>query len=393
VARGLHKCGPRPPIRRTARAGKHSRVLLFCFSYPLNSLTRHAASPLAGIFVFKCAESFILRPMLHPYLGIDVGGTKTEVTLIGLRDPDHFENHVLLARKRSPTERNHGVASFVSGLGRLIGDALREAGLQPGDVLGTGVGLPGSIHPGLQVMIQGSIPFLKGIDLRAEIQNAVPLSGPMVFENDANCFALAEACFGTGKTFALKNGIGPSELCMVGITLGTGVGGGIIMNGRLIRGRRGGAGEIGHTGLRPADRPCYCGKSGCAEQFLSGPGLEHAHQIRANLETRLSGKQIFHRSRNQDPFAVATVAAYKDDLLQFLSNLSNLLDPHLMVLGGGISLEDQIYEGMESRLSEGCFLTSDPPAIVKNTLGDAAGSLGAAFLAFQSARQAAGGNA
>ncbi len=328
--------------------------------------------------------------MLHPYLGIDIGGTKTEVSLLSLGSPQTFEDYTLLSRKRCPTDRHHGLPSFLRNLNALIEETVRDANVSLGSLKGIGVGLPGSIHPEIQTMVQGSIPFFKSIDLRAEFKNALSFEGPMIFENDANCFALAEANFGTGRTWATQNQIHPANLCLIGITLGTGVGGGIVMNGELIRGRRGGAGEIGHMSLRPADRQCYCGKSGCAEQFLSGPGLEHAYQSRARPDSSVSGKQIFARSRTNDPFALASIEAYKDDLLQFLSNLSNLLDPHIMVLGGGISLEDQIYEGIETRLSEGCFLTSDPPAVLKNSLGDAAGALGAAYLAFLEAQSLKG---
>ena len=328
--------------------------------------------------------------MLHPYLGIDIGGTKTEVSLVSLRSPDSFQGHTLLARKRGPTDRGHGLASYLESLKILVDETLTSAGLKLQELKGIGIGLPGSIHPDLQIMVQGSIPFFKNIDLKSEFAKALLFEGPMVFENDANCFALAEANFGAGFDWALRNQIKTSDLCLIGITLGTGVGGGIIMNGELIRGRRGGAGEIGHTGLRSADRPCYCGKSGCAEQFLSGPGLEHAYRNRTKTGSTVSGKQIFSRSRSADPYAISAVEAYKEDLLQFLSNLSNLLDPHIMVLGGGISLEDQIYEGIETRLSEGCFLTADPPAVLKNTLGDAAGALGAAYLAYLDAKSSGG---
>ncbi|MBU6153441.1 MAG: ROK family protein [Bdellovibrionales bacterium] len=327
-----------------------------------------------------------MLPMLHHYLGIDIGGTKTEASVLTLKAPNSFEDFKVLFSKRVPTERNHGLESFLTGLKSVVEETLGHSKISLEALKGIGIGLPGSIHPGLQVMAQGSIPFLKDLDLRSEFRRAIPFDGPMVFENDANCFALAEANFGAGRQWSLKNKVSVSDLCMVGITLGTGVGGGIIMNGKLIRGRRGGAGEIGHMGLRPADRSCYCGKSGCAEQFLSGPGLEHSYRIRAHPETPVPGKQIFARSENNDPYARSAVEGYKQDLLHLLSNLSNVLDPHLMVLGGGISLEDQIYEGLETRLSEGCFLTSDPPAILKNSLGDAAGALGAAFLAFQSSR-------
>ncbi len=328
--------------------------------------------------------------MNHVYFGIDIGGTKTEVSLISIEHPlghldsgsASFHAHKVLVRRRIPTERNHGHRGFLSNLKSLIQASLTEVGIPLSSIRGMGVGIPGSVHPELQQMVQGSIPFFKDLDLRAEFGSALGFSGTMVFENDANCFALAESRFGAGADWARSHHVSESGLCLLGITLGTGVGGGIIMNGELIRGRRGGTGEIGHISLKAADRSCYCGKSGCAEQFLSGPGLEHAYSLRARPGQRVSGKQIFELARSGDPFAVSTTESYRDDLLQFLSNLANLLDPHVIVLGGGISLEDQIYQGLENRLSESCFLTSDPPSVLKNSLGDAAGALGAAYLAF-----------
>jgi len=329
------------------------------------------------------------------FLGIDIGGTKTEASLISV-DPASstpvpagraFQSHRVIARHRIPTERNQGLEGFLKNLKSLTMTLLETAQLDLDAIQGIGVGVPGSVHPELQKMVQGSIPFFKDRNLKDEFRNGLGYRGPMVFENDANCFALAEARFGAGAQWATQQGIPESGLCLLGITLGTGVGGGIIMNGELIRGRRGGAGEIGHMSLRSADRACYCGKSGCAEQFLSGPGLEHAYSLRARPEQRVSGRQIFHLAQSGDPFAISTVEAYRDDLLQFLSNLSNLLDPHVIVLGGGISLENEIYTRIEARLSEGCFLTADPPAVLKNALGDAAGALGAAYLAFCETRK------
>ncbi len=316
------------------------------------------------------------------YLGIDIGGTKTEVTLISLSNPKDFASHQVVARKRIPTDRNHGLSRYLHHLRVLIQELLHGESLQVGDLAGIGTGLPGSIHPVLQQMVQGSIPFFRNQDLKQTFRSHLGYDGVMVFENDANCFALAESRFGAGAAWAHENALPLSELCLLGVTLGTGVGGGIIARGELIRGRRGGAGEIGHITLREFDRPCYCGKFGCAEQFLSGPALELSYQLRAPGSQGIPGREVFRLAREQDPFATATIAAYRETLVRFLSNLSNILDPHVIVLGGGLSLEEDVYPGLEERLSEGCFLTEEPPAVLPNQLGDAGGAIGAAYLAF-----------
>ena len=320
--------------------------------------------------------------MSTPYIGIDVGGTKTEATLVTLSDPNDFTTYQVLGRKRIPTDRNHGLPLYLHSVKALTQELLSEHSISIDSVKGMGIGLPGSVHPGLQRMVQGSIHFFKDQDLPRVFQEKLGFNGKIAFENDANCFALAESRFGAGAEWALQNGIPASELCLLGVTLGTGVGGGIVVKGELIRGRRGGAGEIGHMTLKESDRPCYCGKFGCSEQFLSGPAFELAYQTRTGSDQRVPARRIFELARDHDPFAASALELYKEHLVRFLSNLSNLLDPHVIVLGGGLSLECEIFEGIEDRLSEGCFLTEDPPAVLRHKLGDAGGAIGAAYLAF-----------
>ncbi|NDG84877.1 MAG: ROK family protein [Proteobacteria bacterium] len=321
--------------------------------------------------------------MNTPLIGVDIGGTKTEATLVDLPDPSDFSSHRVIERKRIPTDRNHGIEAYIDSLRKLIGDLIAPHSLEFKDLKGIGIGLPGAVHPGLHRMVQGSIPFFKDQDLSHHFRKSFGFDGPMIFENDANCFALAEASFGAGALWAKANGVPASELCLLGVTLGTGVGGGMVVKGDLIRGRRGGAGEIGHMSLGECDHACYCGKFGCAEQFLSGPAFELSYRARTGAAPGVPARQIFELARKKDPFAVSTLEAYKDHLVRFLSNLSNLLDPHVIVLGGGLSLEDEIFEGVEARLSEGCFLTADPPAVLRHRLGDSGGSIGAAYLSLK----------
>lgn len=316
------------------------------------------------------------------HLGIDVGGTKTEICLLSSTlNPFH-----LIFRERMPTGRDKDLADFLTRLRALLDQALSTQKISISEIQTIGVGLPGSIDPIAQIMLQGSVSFLKNIDLRKTFAQAFafqgqPFTGNITFDNDANCFALAETYFGAGKKWADAHQVPLKQLCLIGITLGTGVGGGLIVNGALIRGRRGGAGEIGHMTLIESGRACYCGKQGCAEQYISGPAFEHFFNAHTEASHPIDGKEIFALADQNDPFAISAIESYRDRLVHFLSNLSNLLDPHVIVLGGGMSTQKRIYEGISQRLSEACFLTEEPPAVIRNELGGSAGVIGAALLA------------
>lgn len=314
------------------------------------------------------------------HLGIDVGGTKTEICLLS---SSVVASQVF--RERMETKRELSITDFFTRLRELLKTSLESKSISFNEIKTIGVGLPGSIDPIHQIMLQGSVPFFKNIDLKKVFSKEISLGGKafegeIKFDNDANCFALAETYFGAGKTWADQNGVLPKQLNLVGVTLGTGVGGGLIVNGTLIRGRRGGAGEIGHMTLVEAGRSCYCGKQGCSEQYLSGPAFEHFFQTHTEASHPLSGKEIFDLADQNDPFAISAIESYRDRLVYFLSNLSNMLDPHVIVLGGGMSTQRRIYEGMSDRLSQACFLTKEPPAVIPNELGGSAGVIGAALL-------------
>lgn len=321
---------------------------------------------------------------MHYFIGMDVGGTKTEVCVLSLSDLQNFEHYQVLARERIPTDRDGTFENYLTQLASLVHKMIGDAKLTLKQIKGIGVGLPGSIDPVAQVMAQGSIPFFKGRDLKTEFAKALSYSGPIIFDNDANCFALAECYLGAGKRWANENNVALQHLCLVGITLGTGVGGGLIGNGQLIRGRRGGAGEIGHITLVEGGRPCYCGKRGCAEQYLSGTGFEKSYQNHAPDLTKLAGHEIFKLADENNEIAIATIEYYRDDLVTFLSNVSNFLDPHVIVLGGGMSTQPRIYPGISERLSRECFLTENPPGVIPNECGGSAGVLGAALLSIWS---------
>jgi fructokinase len=322
----------------------------------------------------------MLFRMAHYYVGADVGGTKTEVCLLSIPSLDHPEAYTLLARERIRTEREITFAQYVAQVSALIQKLVQSHELKISDLSGIGMGLPGSIDPTTQIMSQGSISFLKNRELQPAFAQALNFHGHLLFDNDANCFALAETYFGAGFRWAKENQVPLSELCLVGITLGTGLGGGIIVNGQLYRGRRGGAGEIGHMLLAKIDRLCYCGKQGCAEQFLSGTALERNYHDLYPSAVAPSGQEIFDRAEKGDAQALAHIESFRESLVVFLSNVSNFLDPHAIVIGGGLSKQPLIYAGIRERLSHACFLNENPPAVLANECGDSAGVLGAALL-------------
>jgi len=314
------------------------------------------------------------------HLGIDIGGTKTEICLLS---SDSVSSQVF--RNRISTHRGRPMEDYFRRLRGLLQTELDLKSISFNDIKTIGVGLPGSVDPVKQVMSQGSVNFFKDIDLRSVFAkhislNDQPFKGEIRFDNDANCFALAEAYFGAGKKWADQNGVPWDQLCLIGVTLGTGVGGGIIVNGKIIRGRRGGAGEVGHMTLVDSGRACYCGKLGCSEQYLSGSAFEHFYRAHHEASRTITAEEIFVQAAINEPFAVSAIEAYRDKLVEFLSNLSNALDPHVIVLGGGMSMQERIYDGMSERLSLACFLTKDPPAVIRNELGGSAGVLGAALL-------------
>lgn len=334
-------------------------------------------------------------------MGFDVGGTKIEATLFRLskdapstQSKDAFVcahptqgylHGQVLAKLREPTERHKGYHAIVEKMVGLIGSTCAAAGVTQEQLTGIGFGLPGSIDPRTFRMLNGNTMVLVNQDLIGDVRAkaALPTSVLMRAENDANCFALAEALCGAGLMHEKKSGVPVHSHTAVGIILGTGCGGGIVINGRTVQGSRGGGGELGHTILYRDGHQCYCGQSGCAEQYLSGPGIESLMATRHYSQlgnAPLSAKDIFDKAQAADPAALAVVARYKNDLGRFLGSLTSVFDPHYFVLGGGLSLQPTIYQGLSEILSKHTFLPDSLTPIYQHQLGDSAGGLGAALL-------------
>lgn len=291
-------------------------------------------------------------------IGLDVGGTKIEAVLLN----SMFE---VVQRQRVPTEREKGSNSILSKIQTLILKVLESEKVNLTNISGIGMGLPGSVDPKTKTMINGNTTCLVGVPVAKILSEQLDYPSERIFvANDANCFALAEAKLGVGKNF-------DNNSTSIGVILGTGCGGGIVINGQLLQGTRGGAAEIGHSCLEPNGLECYCGRRGCAELYLSGKGLE-------NIYKNNTGDEMYATDILKDS---SYRTQYKKHLSQFLLNLINIFDPAFIVFGGGLSKDTGLWEELENELESDQFLKGKPlPKLYQNSLGDSAGVFGAALL-------------
>jgi fructokinase len=297
-------------------------------------------------------------------IGADLGGTKIEA-VVARRVPAGLD---ILWRKRVPTPRDEGYDAILKAAAVLVKEAAREAGAG-GESAPIGVGMPGGLtRAGL--VKNSNTTCLNGRPFRQDLARRLARAGPVVFDNDANCFALAEARLGAGAPH--REGV------VFGVILGTGVGGGIVVNGRVWPGRQGIAGEWGHHAVYPGTRPCYCGQTGCVESYLSGPAVAADYAARAG--SRLDLPQIAAR-RATDPHAAAALETFLDAFGRALANVVDILDPTAIVLGGGVSNLDLLYTEGVARVARHVFNEELATPILRPALGDSAGVLGAALLA------------
>jgi fructokinase len=280
-----------------------------------------------------------------PRLGVDLGGTKIEAVVIaGAKE---------LARHRVPTDRDKGYEHVLQTTADAIAEVSRMAGV---DDVPIGVGMPGGItRAGL--IKNSNTTCLNGRPFRNDLIARV--GRPIVFDNDANCFALAEATFGAVKDHEV----------VFGVIMGTGVGGGIVVRGRPWSGLTGIAGEWGHIPLEPREgRPCYCGRNGCVETILSGPAIERAYFERTGEKRSLRDIPEDDPAIDYDAFGRA------------LAIVIDVLDPNAIVLGGGVSNVAGFYTRGREAVARWVFNDELITPIVKHAIGDSAGVLGAAML-------------
>jgi fructokinase len=289
-------------------------------------------------------------------IGIDLGGTKTEGIVL---DPQGRE----LLRKRYPTPQADGYSAVLSTIVFLV----RELEQSVDENCTVGIGTPGVISPADGLLRNSNTFCLMGKPIVADL--ARELGRPVRMENDANCFALSEAIDGAGHGYET----------LFGIIMGTGVGGGIVYQRKLIPGRLHIAGEWGHNRLETDGPRCYCGHRGCVETFLSGPALA-ADYVRRGGFSDATAEDAIQLAAGGDEIAEQSVQAFLKMFGRAVATVINILDPHAIVLGGGLSNVDRLYiEGCEQVAKHVFWDTFDTP-ILKNKNGDSAGVRGAAQL-------------
>jgi fructokinase len=297
-------------------------------------------------------------------IGIDLGGTKIEAVTMTF---DAAEGPRIGLRRRVPTPRERGYEAIVGAVAELVREIAVEAGEDAARVP-VGVGMPGGVtRAGL--VKNSNTTCLNGRPFRADLEHLLGRS--VAFENDANCFALAEARLGAARSHA--GGV------VFGVILGTGVGGGLVVRGELWPGLHGIAGEWGHHAVFPErETVCYCGHRGCLELFASGPAVEADYLRRSGAALSLA--EIAHR-RDGDPHAEAAIEGFLDAFARGLANVIDVLDPSVVVLGGGVSNLAFLPDEGRDRVARLVFNDELRTPIVENELGDSAGVLGAALLA------------
>ncbi|MBX3028424.1 ROK family protein [bacterium] len=289
-------------------------------------------------------------------IGIDLGGTKIEGVVL-----DDATGQVL-RRERVPTESARGYDYVVDTVAALV-ERLRAA--HP-DAATIGIGTPGAISSRTGLMKNSNTACLNGRDLAGDLRRRI--GSPLRVENDANCFALAEA----------RHGAGQGGRLVFGVILGTGVGGGLVIDGRLWSGPQHIAGEWGHHVIDVQGPPCYCGQRGCVEALIAGPAVERRYRERGGDAAAMPA--IVVRARAGEALAREVL----DELLahygRAMANLVTILDPDVVVLGGGLSLIDELYDAGREAVARRVFNDELRTPIRRHQLGDSAGVIGAALL-------------
>jgi fructokinase len=295
---------------------------------------------------------------MNPYrIGIDLGGTKIESVLLS---PDRTE----LCRERFPTPAGNYYDLIVKAVYAQV-RAMAEKIPENGDY-SIGIGIPGAVQKETGLVHNANTTCLIGKPFQADLETLCQKK--IAMENDANCFTLTEALEGAGKGYGM----------VFGVIMGTGCGGGICINGKIWGGANGIAGEWGHFPVDPGGRLCYCGNRGCVETKISGSGIEAAffEQFGRHLKT----KDIVAGFRQGDEPCKTVFLQFLEDFGRALGGLLSVLDPDVVVLGGGLSRIDELYTLGVRQVQQYAFHKNIQTPILKNKLGDSSGVIGAALL-------------
>jgi fructokinase len=295
-------------------------------------------------------------------IGVDLGGTKIEA--LALSTAGEERNRV-----RVPTPRGD-YAATLDAIASVVEAA--SNGLAKSEIAGAGIGIPGSLSPRTGLVRNANSTWLNGQPLKRDLQGRLPL--PVLIENDANCFALSEAADGAGRGYPT----------VFGVILGTGVGGGIVIDGKALVGRNALGGEWGHDPLPwpdPDEMPgpeCFCGKRGCIETFLSGPALERGYWPVSSVS--VSAKAIAERAANGEKAAKLALDTYVRRLAKALAMVINIVDPDIILFGGGVSNIPGIEKLAAAELPKWVFSDCFDTPLDINKWGDSSGVRGAARL-------------
>lgn len=293
-------------------------------------------------------------------IGIDLGGTKIEAIVMDR------EGEIQLRQRIATPQGDY------QGTLQAMVDLVASLEQQHGGIGSVGVGIPGTLSPATGLVKNANSTALIGHPLDRDL--SVLMQRPVRVANDANCFALSEATDGAAA--------GASNV--FGVILGTGVGGGAVINGKVVVGANAIGGEWGHNPLpwpQNSELPgpdCYCGKKGCIETFLSGPGLQMRYYQKTGVE--VSAQEIALRSQQGEQDAIEIMQLYEDRLARGLATVINLLDPDVIVLGGGLSNIDHLYPHTKNLWGEYIFSDEVRTELVKAQYGDSSGVRGAAWL-------------
>lgn len=289
-------------------------------------------------------------------IGIDLGGTKIEGVLLS-------DDNKMIERKRIHTKQEEGYESIIHRIVKLINN-IKSISIKDCQI---GICTPGALDIKTGILKNSNTVCLIGKPIKEDLESELKCS--IAIDNDANCFAMAEALLGSGKNYET----------VFGVIMGTGVGGGLVLNRKIHHGKLFIAGEWGHQVLYPNGRDCYCNKKGCVETYLSGPSLEKEWEKNSNEFLPLKKIIELYDNRPNDNYT-----KWKNEFLSnfgiALSNVINIIDPDVVVLGGGLSNINFLYsEGILS-VQKNIFSNKTDTPIVSNKLGDSAGVFGAALL-------------
>jgi fructokinase len=289
-------------------------------------------------------------------IGIDLGGTKIEGIILDAQGGEIF-------RKRIHTEQEHGAAHIFNRVNGLYRELVGQIQNVPHTF---GIGTPGAISRRTGLLKNSNTVCLNGEPIKTDLERL--LGRTIEIQNDANCFAMAEALHGAGKG---KN-------LVFGVIMGTGCGGGIVYKGEVITGRQAIAGEWGHTSIDPNGPACYCGQRGCVETYISGGGAEARYA--EQFGEKKSFAEIAETYRNREARAVEFMKTFFCHFGRSLANVIDILDPDIVVLGGGLSNFEALYTEGVAQVARQVFSDSLETPIVENQLGDSAGVIGAALV-------------